>query len=263
MSGDHKIQLDHVGFAGASLEAMRQEWQSLGFAPTEPKPLRSVDQQGRAIELDQYSCHVMLARGYIELTEVAEARGHHLEPWLGRGPGLHILAFGTTAIDTWRARQAGEEYSAVMTAARHIDYGSRNGEARFRWCMRDAKRTPWALECLVEHLTPELVHQDVVEQHRNGAQALRLITLESPQPAALQAEFARLYGVGSDVIECVLGEESRCRAIEIAVADLSAWSATHDAESRASGGARRLTSSGAFEIALKTAPGSRVRLVQA
>jgi hypothetical protein len=263
MSGDHKIRLDHVGFAGATLEAMRREWQSLGFAPTEPQPLRSVDRQGRSDALGQHSCHVVLACGYIELTEVAEVRGHHLEPWLARGPGLHILAFGTTAIDAWRARQVGDEYSPVMTAARSIDYGSRHGEARFRWCMRDATRTPWALECLVEHLTPELVHQDEVEQHRNGARVLRAITLESPEPAALQAEFARLYGVGSDVLECVRGVEPRCIGIEIAVADLSAWLATRDAESCVSSGAGRLTASGAFEIELETAPGSRVRLTQA
>lgn len=169
--------LDHVGFVGPDLEAMRAEWQRLGFRPTSPQALRAVDTTGEVADLGQRSCHIMLERGYVELTEVRrDLKDHHLGPWLARGPGLCIIAYGVSDAEAWRAACGEPSMSAVMTATRDIDYGvpgSLHGTARFRWCMRDPSRTPMALECVVEHCSPELVFQPVVQQHPNAVCALR------------------------------------------------------------------------------------------
>lgn len=182
--------LDHVGFAGPDLEAMRTEWERLSFRPTLPQALHAVAEAGEVADLGQRSCHVMLERGYIELTEVREpAAGHHLAPWLARGPGLCIIAHGTDDIRAWHAACGDPAMSAVMTASRHIDYAERGtlrGEAMFRWCMRDPASTPAALECVVEHLTPDLVFQPGVQSHPNSVYALRGVRVSEGRVIALE-----------------------------------------------------------------------------
>lgn len=249
VSRNQNIRLDHVGFTGGALEAMRAEWQSLGFCPTEPEELRAVDRDGTSKSLGQRSCHIVLQQGYIELTEiVSPSPQHHLAPWLAKGAGLQILAFGVDDIASWHEIRGGASFSPVMTATRHVAYGDRHGEARFLWCMREPRETPWALECVVEHLTPELVHQGAVEQHPNGASALVGVTLQCPEPDVAARQFASLYGLGPSSIRCAGGVVAHCTIVEIAVADLAAW--------------QRRAGAVTTEIALATAPGCRLRLVQ-
>lgn len=245
---NQKVRLDHVGFAGPSLEAMCAEWQTLGFSPTEPEALRRVGEDGVARSLGQRSCHIVFESGYIELTEVAmPAPAHHLAPWLKRGAGLHILAFGTDELAAWRESLASEGAKAVglspvMMATRRIAYGARHGEAGFRWCMREASETPWALECIVQHLTPELVHQQAVQRHPNGARALRAVTLQCPDSHAVRQMHDLLYGLSPTVLSHTAGPVARCSVLEVAVTDF----------------AERTR-----EIPLASAPGCTLRLVPA
>ncbi len=182
--------LDHVGFVGPDLQAMRAEWQRLGFQPTLPQALRAVDSTGEVADLGQRSCHVMLEHGYVELTEVrSDAKDHHLAPWLARGPGLCIVAYGVPDAEAWRADCGEPTMSAVMTATRDIDYGvpgSLRGAARFRWCMRDPALTPMALECVVEHCSPELVFQPAVQRHPNAVCALRGLQVRDGRIAVVE-----------------------------------------------------------------------------
>lgn len=246
--GNQKVGLDHVGFAGDSLEVMRAEWQRLGFAPTEPEDLRRVAHDGTTSSLGQRSCHIVLEQGYIELTEVAQpAPQHHLAPWLSRGPGLHILALGVGDLEAWRASlpssvSAAVQLSPSMSATRRIAYGSRQGEAGFRWCMREARETPWALECIVQHLTPELVHQPAVQGHPNGARALKAVTLQCPEPAATREVHDALYGLAPGVLNHVAGRVACCSVLEVALADHAM---------------------GPRDIPLVSAPGCTLRLVAA
>ena len=125
---NQKIGLDHVGFAGSVLEPMRAEWQALGFSPTVAEELRAVDAAGVARSLGQRSCHIVFERGYIELTEVIEpSPTHHLAPWLIRGPGLHILAFGTPDVAAWRThgrRVGSARLGADRARSRSVNHGA-------------------------------------------------------------------------------------------------------------------------------------------
>ena len=224
--------LDHVGFAGPDLEAMRLEWQRLGFLPTLPQALHAVADAGEVADLGQWSCHVMLESGYIELTEVRRPTpGHHLAPWLARGPGLCIIAYGTADIRAWHAACGDPAISAVMTATRHIDYGERGtlrGEALFRWCMRDPASTPAALECVVEHMTPDLVFQSGVQQHPNSVHALRRVQVSADRvialellvrdPAALRGCLARSGFRWADVAPDADGPDESGVEVELATA---------------------------------------------
>ena len=245
---NQKVVLDHVGFAGGALETMRAEWQSLGFSPTEPQELRKVAADGSVSSTGQRSCHIVFESGYIELTEVVmPAPQHHLAPWLARGPGLHILAFGVDDLQAWRESLALRETAAArlspaMAATRRIDYGPRRGEAGFLWCMREATETPWALECIVQHLTPELVHQSAVQRHPNGAQALRHVTLQCRDPHATRALHQALYGLAPEAMSHVAGPRACCSMLEVALADLAA---------------------APVDIPLESAPGCTLRFVAA
>lgn len=237
-----------MGFAGDSLEAMRAEWQRLGFSPTEPQELRRIEPDGTVHSLGQRSCHIVFEQGYIELTEVAlPAPQHHLAPWLVRGPGLHILALGVDDLARWReslpARGAAAvRLSPLMTATRRIDYGTSRGEAGFRWCMREASETPWGLECIVQHLTSELVYQQAVQRHSNGARALRRVTLQCPDPLATRAVHQALYGLVPEAMIHVAGPVARCSVLEVASVDRV---------------------DGPLDIPLLSAPGCTLRLVAA
>lgn len=267
---NQKVELDHVGFAGHSLELMSAEWRRLGFRTTQPDELRRLDADGAVQALGQRSCHIVFERGYIELTEVATpAPEHHLAPWLERGAGLHILAFGVADLQRWRESlagssaafypSAGERLSPSMTATRHIDYGTHHGDARFRWCMRDARDTPWALECIVQHLTPELVHQQAVQDHPNGALALTAVGLQCPDPEATRQDHRALYGFQPEgaiqEVRYGAGPVARCSMIEVALRDLAGW--------RCFGVEHAVSPDGAVEVALTSAPGCTLRLVQA
>ena len=107
-----------------------------------------------------------------------------------------IVAYGSKDLRSWRAQCSEPGVSEVMTASRVIEYGERRGDARFLWCMRDPARTPAALECVVEHLTPELVFQPAVQRHRNGAKALCGVQIVGDRVVGLTIEVAELAALG-------------------------------------------------------------------
>ncbi len=191
--------LDHVGYVAADLGALRAELLQLGFAPTETRELLGVDAAtGAARPLGQRSCHVVLGRGYIELTSVdTPSPTHHLATWLARGAGLHILALGSDAIADEQARcaAAGLAVTAPARATRRIEYGERHGDARFEWFMFAPQETPEGLLCYAHNQTPELVYQASVQQHRNGAEALTEVVLLCADLGAARARWQRLLGV--------------------------------------------------------------------
>jgi Glyoxalase-like domain len=170
------LTLDHAGVVGRDMATLRSAWQRLGFAPTAPRELMA-GQPGHSDyrSLGQSSCHIVLERGYIELSAVhGRDPAHHLAPWSARGDGLQIVAFGAEDIDAQQqaCQFAALPVTATSLASRRIEYGERHGDARFRWFMVHAAATPEALVCYVRNETPELVYQAAVQRHPNGAQAL-------------------------------------------------------------------------------------------
>lgn len=176
---------------------MRAAFESLGFRPTDPKPLMSRDPAtGAAVPLDQWSCHVVFERGYLELSAVTSpSADHHLARY---GAGLQICAFGTADVSAAHAqcRAADIRVGAAQWAAREIRYGQRHGDARFHWFMIDPADAPEGLLCYVEHATPELVYQPEVQHHPNGARALTLLGIVPPADdwAAAVARYSRVLG---------------------------------------------------------------------
>lgn len=190
--------LDHVGVVGRDLAAMRTAYARLGFAPTAPRPLERVDAAtGARVPLGQSSCHLVLERGYVELSAVeTDDPRHHLAAYLSRYTGLHIVALASTDIagDHARCVTAGVEPTAVAAAARDIEYGDLHGVARFQWFMLAPRHSPACLTCFVRNLTPDLVFQRAVQVHPNSARALVSYTQVDPDPLGAAHRLAALAG---------------------------------------------------------------------
>jgi hypothetical protein len=203
-NGPRAPSLDHVGFVGDDLARLVATMQRLGFSTTEPKSLMRTDPDtGAAVPLRQQSCHAVFAEGYVELSAVlTDDPAHHLAAYRARGEGLHILALGSPDPDAdWRrCSAAGLPCSVPAGASRGIDYGSRHGEARFRWFMLQPQASPEGLLCLVRNETPELVFQPEVSAHANGTEALSEVIVHTSDLAALAGRLSIVTGNEADPI---------------------------------------------------------------
>ena len=206
------LSLDHLGLVGSSIGPLRQTWLDRGFCVTEPEALMALDPcTGQRVSLGQQSCHIIFERGYLELSAVDSVTPeHHLYPWIG-GPQTHgdatlaIIAIGADDIDGVHARlaEAGLPVGTLAQASRPIHYGTRRGDALFRWFMLSAASTPESLVCFVRNERPELIFQPEVQQHPNGARALESVILCSNEPEVMAAWYARY--ADSAVVKAALG----------------------------------------------------------
>jgi len=175
-----ELAVDHAGFVTRDLEALVGLFEALGFTVTAPAEL-----EGPAGRLGQRSAHVVLDRGYLELTApTGEAPDNHLYPLLAQREGVRILVLGCA--DAGRALQHLDRrllaHAQVQEAERDIDYGA-GGRARFRWFALDAAAFPEALVACAEHLTPERVFDPAVTRHANGTRALAAALIALPAGA--------------------------------------------------------------------------------
>ena len=197
--------LDHVGIVGRDIDGMLAAWRRLGFAPTVPRPLMARDPAtGRPVSLQQTSAHLVFESGYVELSAVhTDSPAHHLAAYLGRGTGLHILAFGTDDAAAAHARcaAAGQQPLPLARASREIAYGERRGEARFEWFMLAPVVAPEGLICFVRQETPELVFQPAVQRHPNGVTALVGVYLLSDDPPRCARRVAALTGAAAGQVD--------------------------------------------------------------
>lgn len=188
------LRLDHVGFLGRDLEALRAAFAALGFMPTEARALMKRTADGGLAPLDQSSAHVVFEQGYVELS--ATNAPNHLAQYAGAGDALVIAAFGVDDIPAAHAGclARGVRLSAPAKAARRIEYGEKHGEARFEWFMVEPADAPDGLVCFVRHETPELVFQPEVQQHENGAVALRELTVTASDLEASAERYRSILG---------------------------------------------------------------------
>ncbi|MCC5869667.1 MAG: VOC family protein [Gammaproteobacteria bacterium] len=223
--------MDHVGFAVRELAPLLACMRTLGFSPTEPRPLLGGDPgTGQTRALGQDSAHLVLHEGYIELTAVPDpAAGNHLEAFLRRYQGLHILALH--ADDPAQARQrlldAGLSVTALAHASRPIEYGERTGSATFTWCMVDPDGFDAGLLCVMRGHTPELVYQSAVQRHHNTAFALRGVTL-------LTADVERMVSVLSGLTGQAPRRDGDAWIVPLRAGELRAYSLEDAPDSHAS-----------------------------
>ncbi len=180
-----RLRIDHVGLLAPAIGPLADEFRRLGFTVVGPTELTSVDDDGRQLSLGQFSAHVMFSGDYIELTAVeAPFPGHHLEQFLDAPWGLRLLLPACDDLEAAHERcsTAGARPAAIQSASRALSYRP-GAEAHFRWFGLPATDWPDVLLAWVEHQTPDLVFDESVSTHANGACGLtRLIYIGDRLP---------------------------------------------------------------------------------
>ncbi len=188
--------IDHLGVVGRDITALTAAYTRLGFTPTEPVPLMGV-KDGALVPLGQDSAHLIFADSYVELSGVTSTDpSHHLAPFLARYHGLHILALGTGDAAASHAALTAQGFAtpAVQDAGRHVDYGTRHGDAAFKWFKAPEALGEEGFVCLVEQVTPELVFQPPADGHPNGAAGVSGVLVLCKDIAETMQRFAAYPG---------------------------------------------------------------------
>lgn len=188
--------IDHLGVVGRDIEALLRAYRRLGFTPTEPTPLMGLN-DGEPVYLGQDSAHLIFSESYVELSGVTtDDPGHHLAPWLARRAGLHILALGSEDATTSHAAMMAQDMSVpdVQDAGRHVAYGAKHGDAKFKWFKAPDALGEEGFVCLVEQVTPELVFQPPEAGHPNGALGVVDVIVLAEDSAEALARHSRYPG---------------------------------------------------------------------
>ena len=132
----------------------------------------------REISLGQAMAHITFPKSYVELIAVRHpGQGNHLDTWLARREGLHLLGFH--ADDTAQSSQALVDAGLIVPplreSSRRITTAGVEGTARFRWFELPDSITQEAFSYVVQELTPELTYDSRLLQHANGALGIRSV----------------------------------------------------------------------------------------
>ncbi|NYI30261.1 catechol 2,3-dioxygenase-like lactoylglutathione lyase family enzyme [Sulfitobacter geojensis] len=177
---DQEVTLDHVGLLVPNLEKAAGDFAALGFTLTP----RAAHLNGEGEPAGSEQCSIMLREGYIELQEITGPRGSHL---MSRAQekhfGLHIVAFGVTDARDCARAITGLPLSDVMDWARPVVRSGVDGIARFSFFVADYDPADEALLCWTQHLTPEIMRDDAVLNHKNGADIMRGFHIFCPEEA--------------------------------------------------------------------------------
>ena len=181
------LTLDHVGIVGADLDALAAGFAGLGFCLT-PLARHAGGRTGNR-------CIMFRDGGYLEL--VATVNGGTsatLDRFLGRYPGIHILALGIddTTAAAERLRRAGINTHADRTERSTDD--SDPAALHVAFDLLTPPDPPEGRVHLIHHLTPDAIWQERFLTHPNQTVQLEEAILVAPTPAETAARLSVLAG---------------------------------------------------------------------
>ncbi|MCU0985665.1 MAG: VOC family protein [Acetobacteraceae bacterium] len=163
--------LDHVGIAGRDLATLAATYEGLGFtlSPFAQHHAPGADGVVRAIGTGNRCA--MLRQGYLELIAVVDPAlpSNTLDRFLARYEGLHILAFGIddAEAELSRLRAEGVTIPGIAWLERPVD--TPEGMRTARFARLPLPEAPEGRIQLIRHMTPELLWQPDLLDHRNHA----------------------------------------------------------------------------------------------
>jgi hypothetical protein len=203
-----QLRIDHVGILAPLIAPLVDEFRALGFSIVGPTELTSVDASGKPSGLGQFSAHVMFDNDYIELTAVeAPFPGHHLEQYLDKPWGLRLLLIACEDIEQVHAECRNRDLASgnVLTAGRSIDYQD-GAEARFKWFGLEASNWPETLVAFVQHLSRDIVFDERVARHTNGASGITRLYCCADK---MNAHYEKLASDGKHQIDRLTADQLR------------------------------------------------------
>lgn len=201
------LTLDHVGVIAHDLASAAARWERLGFtlAPLSRQRGAVPGETGMRPWATANRC-VILRQGYLELIGTVDAAAYTAynpyNPWtrfLARFEGMHLLALRCAEADAAYARLAPDApfLDPPIARERKLVYRSEERSMRFRNIFSRDADCPEGRYIVIEHQTPELLWQDELMAHANGALALEeaVVVGDDAALAALAARVRALAGV--------------------------------------------------------------------
>jgi len=170
------LSLDHVGAIAHDLDAAAARWQQLGFT------LSPVSRQRGAVpgqkEMQPWASAnrcAIFRKGYIEQIGIVDRQAFN--PWqrfLARFEGLHLAALRcSNAEQTFeRLKSVAPFLDPPIARERKLMYRGEERTMRFRNIFSRDAACPEARYIVIEHQTPELLWQEELLTHENGAYGL-------------------------------------------------------------------------------------------
>jgi hypothetical protein len=193
------LSLDHAGFMVRDLDAGAARWARLGFqlSPRSPQIGRVPGQSDMAPWATANHC-AMFQRGYLELIGVVQAENYN--PWaafLDRFEGIHIIAFRCDDADAAYGALAAriDGFDPPLQRQRNAPFEGGTRLFRFRNIFSQDKSYPEGRFIIIEHQTPEIIWQDALMTHPNGAVCFKEIVFCADPPAPTLQRLAGITGV--------------------------------------------------------------------
>lgn len=197
------LSLDHFGAMVRNLDAGAECWRKLGFQLAPRSPQMGAVPGGAGMELWATANHcVILRQGYLELIGIHDSARYN--PWqsrMDRFEGIHIAAL--------RCDDADHAYASISVAVdgfdppvdrrREAPYGDGTRTMKFRNIFSQDAVWPEGRVILIEHQTPEILWQDSLMDHPNGAIGLKALIFCVSDVVALSARLSALLGVEPQV----------------------------------------------------------------
>lgn len=185
------LGLDHCIIAVDDLDGARLDYEKLGFTAA---PLG--DHQNRATA---NHC-LMFPETYLELLGVNQPEnpdGGLMDAIAARGEGLHRLALGTPDADAVKAQV--EALGVRTQGPNDLARPSLEpeGMVRFRNLFLEPEDLAGVPVFMCGHKTPELMRNERLMTHANGANRFAGVTLLCADPTATAAALAKLFGEAS------------------------------------------------------------------
>ncbi len=198
----HGLSLDHVGFILRDLDAGAARWARLGFTLSPPSPQmgRVPGQPEMAPWATSNRC-TMFQRGYLELIGITQA--DNFNPWtafLDRFEGIHITAFRCGDADSAYTALAAriDGFDPPLQRQRHAPHGDGTRPFRFRNIFSQDDHYPEGRFIVIEHQTPEVIWQDALMTHPNGAVSFEEVVFCADPTAPTARRLAGITGVAMD-----------------------------------------------------------------
>ena len=177
--------IDHVVINALDrLDAVAARYQRLGFTIT-PRGHHTLGSSNNLM---------ILGTDYIELLGVEPGVGNRTDV-LEWPPGLNGLVFKTFDSDgVFAALQAeGLPVLPPQAFSRPVDMPGGPRDAAFRTVRLERDAAPAGRLFFCHHLTPELVWQDSMRRHANGALGIARVVIAAADPAGLTGLFGRMF----------------------------------------------------------------------
>jgi catechol 2,3-dioxygenase-like lactoylglutathione lyase family enzyme len=196
------LSLDHVGFIVRDLDAGAARWARLGFrlSPRGPQMGRVPGQSEMGPWATSNRC-AMFQRGYLELIGVTQAG--NFNPWaafLDRFEGIHITAFRCDDADAAYAALTAriDGFDPPLQRQRDAPFNGGTKLFRFRNIFSQDDRYPEGRFIVIEHQTPDVIWQDALMTHPNGAVGFEEVVFCADPAAPTMRRLAGVTGVASN-----------------------------------------------------------------